>query len=155
MNGATMWRRRRVGPKAPSISDTEYFSDSRAPEQPISTTGDGPSSPSERCYASGTDSAGGDSDSPSPSGSTLPPPSTAQFTGELKVPDDTDLSDNGKERAWYEFDLSVILALLSPILNWLTGSDYVKNILIALLIVFYLHQIIEGASSLFVFICRE
>ncbi|KAG6377732.1 hypothetical protein JVT61DRAFT_14504 [Boletus reticuloceps] len=68
-------------------------------------------------------------------------------SGELDGSAETDLPDNGNERAWYEFDLSVVLALLSPIANWLTGSDHVKNILLILLLVFYLHQIIEGGSS--------
>lgn len=47
-------------------------------------------------------------------------------------------------RAWYEFDLAVVVALVSPVGNWLTGGDHVKNILIIILLIFYLHQIIEG-----------
>ncbi|KAG1873821.1 hypothetical protein F4604DRAFT_756501 [Suillus subluteus] len=52
-------------------------------------------------------------------------------------------------KGWYEFDLSVILALVSPIGNWLTGGDHVKNILLILLLIFYLHQIIEVPWSLY------
>ena len=138
MNGSTMRRRRRAAnPKAPSLSDTEYFSD-----KPASTTPDGPSSQSDNYYPSDADSVGHEPDSPSPSGSTLQPPSP----GELKASDEADLPDHGKERAWYEFDPSVALALLSPVINWLTGSDHVKNVLLVFLLVFYLHQIIEGAS---------
>ena len=48
-------------------------------------------------------------------------------------------------RAWYEFDLAVVVALVSPLGNWLTGTDHVKNLLLMVLLVFYLHQIIEGA----------
>jgi hypothetical protein len=48
-------------------------------------------------------------------------------------------------RAWYEFDLAVVVALVSPIGNWLTGGDHVKNLLLIILLIFYLHQIIEGA----------
>jgi len=51
--------------------------------------------------------------------------------------------ENGK--GWYEFDLSVVVALVSPIGNWLTGGDYIKNVFLILLLIFYLHQIIEGA----------
>lgn len=153
MNGSLIRRRRRGDLKSPSISDTEYFSDSagHTVEQTISATGEGLSSHSEH-FASEVDSAAEESDSPVPSGSTLPPlpttptTPTAQFSDELKVPTDTELPDAVNERAWYEFDLSVVLALLSPIANWLTGSDYVKNILLILLLVFYLHQIIEGGS---------
>jgi len=47
-------------------------------------------------------------------------------------------------RAWYDYDLSVVVALVSPIGNWLTGGDHVKNVLLTVLLIFYLHQIIEG-----------
>lgn len=48
-------------------------------------------------------------------------------------------------RAWYEFDLAVLVALVSPIGNWLTGGDYIKNVCLIMLLIFYLHQIIEGS----------
>lgn len=136
-----MRRRRRSDLKSPSVSDSEYYTDGHQPAR---------DAPSDHYHSSDTDSPVAALDSPSPSGSTLPPPSTTQFTSDLKAPpDDPDLSDNDKEHAWYEFDHSVVLALLSPVVNWLTGSDHVKNILLIFLIVFYLHQIIEGPSSLF------
>ncbi|KIL64374.1 hypothetical protein M378DRAFT_163410 [Amanita muscaria Koide BX008] len=46
-------------------------------------------------------------------------------------------------RAWYEFDLAVLVALVSPIGHWLTGGDYIKNLLLIILVIYYLHQIIE------------
>lgn len=49
--------------------------------------------------------------------------------------------------AWYKFDPAVLLALISPIGNWLTGGDHVKNLLFLVLLVYYLHQVIEGQSS--------
>lgn len=52
-----------------------------------------------------------------------------------------------KTRAWYEFDLAVVVALVSPIGNWLTGGDHVKNLLLIVLLIFYLHQVIEGQFS--------
>lgn len=143
-----MRRRRRGDIKSPSMSDTEYFSDSADQITVKQPAEDGRPSLSEQ-FASDVDSVSEDSDGPTASGSALPPPA-AQLSGEQKVPAETDLSDtaNDSERAWYEFDLSVVLALLSPIANWLTGSDYIKNILLLLLLVFYLHQIIEGGSPL-------
>ncbi|KAG6827954.1 hypothetical protein H0H87_003286 [Tephrocybe sp. NHM501043] len=51
-------------------------------------------------------------------------------------------------RAWYEFDLAVVVALVSPIGNWLTGGDHIKNVFLIMLLVFYLHQIIESAMFL-------
>jgi len=47
-------------------------------------------------------------------------------------------------RAWYKFDLAVAVALVSPIGNWLAGTDHVKNILLITLLIFYLHQIAES-----------
>ncbi|KAF9218343.1 hypothetical protein BS17DRAFT_721362 [Gyrodon lividus] len=58
-------------------------------------------------------------------------------------------SPEGASRAWYEFDMSVMLALMSPIGNWLTGGDHVKNLFLILLLVFYLHQIIEVPWNLY------
>ena len=50
-----------------------------------------------------------------------------------------------RDRSWYEFDLTVVAALVPPIGNWLTGGDHVKNVVLVLLLLFYLHQIIEGS----------
>ena len=49
-------------------------------------------------------------------------------------------------RAWYELDLAVVVALVPPIGNWLTGGDHIKNLLLIVLLIFYLHQIIESTS---------
>lgn len=47
-------------------------------------------------------------------------------------------------KAWYEFDLAVVVALVSPVGNWLTGGDHIKNLLLIVLLILYLHQIIES-----------
>ncbi|TFK37016.1 hypothetical protein BDQ12DRAFT_736437 [Crucibulum laeve] len=52
-------------------------------------------------------------------------------------------------RAWYEFDLAVVVALVSPVGNWLTGGDHIKNLLLVLFLIFYLHQIIEVPWNLY------
>ena len=44
----------------------------------------------------------------------------------------------------FGYDLSIIVALVSPVGNWLTGGDHVKNVLLMLLLIFYLHQVVEG-----------
>ncbi|KIJ08352.1 hypothetical protein PAXINDRAFT_102599, partial [Paxillus involutus ATCC 200175] len=58
-----------------------------------------------------------------------------------------DPSEAASNRAWYELDISVVLALVSPIGNWLTGGDHVKNVFLILLLIFYLHQVIEALSD--------
>ncbi|KAF9007134.1 hypothetical protein BDQ17DRAFT_1423205 [Cyathus striatus] len=52
-------------------------------------------------------------------------------------------------KAWYEFDLAVVVALVSPVGNWLTGGDHIKNLFLVVLLIFYLHQIIEIPWSLY------
>ena len=49
-----------------------------------------------------------------------------------------------EQSTWYQFDTAVLVALASCLGNFLTGGDHLKNILLAGLLVFYLHQIIEG-----------
>ncbi|KAI0789250.1 hypothetical protein C8Q75DRAFT_807353 [Abortiporus biennis] len=54
-----------------------------------------------------------------------------------------------KDRAWAELDLSLAVALVAPIGNWLTGSDHVKNLFLILMLIFYLHQLIEVPWQLY------
>ncbi|KAJ7446143.1 hypothetical protein FB451DRAFT_1567962 [Mycena latifolia] len=44
---------------------------------------------------------------------------------------------------WYKPSYPVLLALAPPVGNWLTGGDHLKDALLLLLLVFYLHQLIE------------
>ncbi|KAJ7657693.1 hypothetical protein DFH06DRAFT_1196946, partial [Mycena polygramma] len=46
-------------------------------------------------------------------------------------------------RPWYKPSIPVLLALAPPIGNWLTGGDHLKDLLLLLLLVFYLHQLVE------------
>ena len=58
----------------------------------------------------------------------------------------TSSSMSPSSRAWYEFDLAVVVALVSPIGNWLTGGDHIESLLLIVLLIFYLHHIIESTS---------
>ena len=64
-----------------------------------------------------------------------------------------DSSPTSRSRAWYEFDLAVVVALVSPVGNWLTGGDHIKHLLLIVLLILYLHQIIE--STILIFISYE
>ena len=55
-----------------------------------------------------------------------------------------DSSPTTRSRAWYEFDLAVVVALVSPVGNWLTGGDHIKHLLLIVLLLLYLHQVIES-----------
>ncbi|KAG1873311.1 hypothetical protein C8R48DRAFT_746093 [Suillus tomentosus] len=99
-----------------------------------------------------------ESESSQVSGSDTPSPSirtSARFPSATPPHEENGSSERSSgvepesSKGWYEFDLSVILALASPIGNWLTGGDHVKNFLLILLLIFYLHQIIEIPWSLY------
>ncbi|KAJ7438059.1 hypothetical protein FB451DRAFT_1304608 [Mycena latifolia] len=47
---------------------------------------------------------------------------------------------------WYKPSQPMLLALAPPVGNWLTGVDHLKDALLLLLLVFYLHQLIEGPA---------
>ena len=57
------------------------------------------------------------------------------------------LVEKSPSRAWYEFDWAVLVALVAPACQWLTGGDYIKNLVMLVLLVYYLHQIIEGMHT--------
>lgn len=57
------------------------------------------------------------------------------------------LVEKSPSRAWYEFDWAILVALVSPACQWLTGGDYIKNLVMLVLLVYYLHQIIEGTHT--------
>jgi len=44
---------------------------------------------------------------------------------------------------------SIIVACVSPIGNWLTGGDHIKNLFLVILLIFYLHQLIEVPWKLY------
>jgi hypothetical protein len=48
---------------------------------------------------------------------------------------------------WKDLDISVVISILTPLLSWAFGTEYVKNVLVAILLVYYLHQLIEGADA--------
>ena len=70
----------------------------------------------------------------------------AQLQSSPRIRHSSPSSMSPSSRAWYEFDLAVVVALVSPIGNWLTGGDHIKNILLIVLLIFYLHQITESTS---------
>ena len=43
-----------------------------------------------------------------------------------------------------DLDLSVIIALIAPLVNWLTGSDHLKSLFFVLFLIVYLHQLVQG-----------
>lgn len=48
---------------------------------------------------------------------------------------------------WKDLDISVVLSILTPLLSWAFGREYMKNIIVAIFLVYYLHQLIEGSCT--------
>ncbi|KAF8629343.1 hypothetical protein AX15_003494 [Amanita polypyramis BW_CC] len=67
--------------------------------------------------------------------------STPEAQSELRA--NSQPCQKSTSRAWYEFDLAVLVALVSPVGHWLTGGDHIKNLFMLILLIYYLHQIIE------------
>ncbi|THH17675.1 hypothetical protein EW146_g3175 [Bondarzewia mesenterica] len=51
--------------------------------------------------------------------------------------------------SWTDLDLSVVVALVAPVGNWLTGNDHIKNLFLVLLLIVYLHQVIQVPWELY------
>ncbi|KAH9039141.1 hypothetical protein EDB85DRAFT_1859939 [Lactarius pseudohatsudake] len=48
-----------------------------------------------------------------------------------------------------DLDLSVIIALIAPLVNWLTGSDHLKSLFLVLFLIVYLHQLVQVPWELY------
>ncbi|KAH9069350.1 hypothetical protein EDB83DRAFT_470382 [Lactarius deliciosus] len=48
-----------------------------------------------------------------------------------------------------DLDLSVIISLIAPLVDWLTGSDHLGNIFLVLFLIVYLHQLIQVPWELY------
>lgn len=54
--------------------------------------------------------------------------------------------DRTTSSPWKELDISVVISILTPLLSWAFGREYMKNVLVAVFLVYYLHQLIEGSK---------
>jgi len=150
--------RRRLGVLERAHSLSNHSDDSRNKQKAIATTSrddhhaeetSGHSHSSLTDYETYSDSSESE-DSPDGVQTPVPEPrhATPASSGAAR-PDPPPYSLEPTSRAWYEFDLAVIAALVMPIGNWLTGGEHIKNVLVIMLILFYLHQVIEGACIRF------
>ncbi|KAJ3558832.1 hypothetical protein NM688_g686 [Phlebia brevispora] len=74
---------------------------------------------------------------------------TAKHTRVHEYTKDKTKTRSEETRSWSDLDVSMVIALLSPVGNWLTGGDHVKNLFLLLLLIFYLHQLIEVPWQLY------
>ncbi len=52
-----------------------------------------------------------------------------------------------RSSSWADLDISIIVAVIAPLVNWLTGSDQIKNLFLVLFLIVYLHQLVQGMSQ--------
>jgi hypothetical protein len=57
------------------------------------------------------------------------------------------LHDQAPSSPWRDLDMSVVISILTPLLSWAFGREYMKNILVAIFLIYYLHQLIEGSCT--------
>lgn len=70
--------------------------------------------------------------------------SSSSLRAETTLPKPPPAVAHDKKSSWTDLDLSVVVALAAPIGNWLTGNDHLKNLFLILLLIIYLHQLIQG-----------
>ncbi|KAF9791975.1 hypothetical protein BJ322DRAFT_996754 [Thelephora terrestris] len=59
------------------------------------------------------------------------------------------LHDQAPSSPWRDLDMSVVISILTPLLSWAFGREYMKNILVAIFLIYYLHQLIEVPWQLY------
>jgi hypothetical protein len=88
-----------------------------------------------------------DNHSQRPTGFMTAPPLKERSVDEFEV-DGRRLPEHSKSQAssssWTDLDLSIVVAVITPLVNWLTGSDHLKNLFLVLFLIVYLHQLIQG-----------
>ena len=71
----------------------------------------------------------------------------SQFNASPVRPFDEPNTHPSSSSGWRELDISVVISILTPLLSWAFGREYMKNVLVAIFLVYYLHQLIEGSCA--------
>lgn len=94
-----------------------------------------------------------ESDNQGLAGGARAPSSMEQVIYEPEVdaenPRQTHKKSSHRSSFWTELDLSVIIALIAPLVNWLTGSDHLKSLFLVLFLIIYLHQLVQVPWELY------
>ncbi|KAH9976679.1 hypothetical protein BGW80DRAFT_1456794 [Lactifluus volemus] len=67
---------------------------------------------------------------------------------ERRMPDELP-NRRSRSSSWTDLDLSVIVVIITPFVNWLTGSDHLKNLFLVLFLIVYLQQLIQVPWELY------
>jgi len=68
-----------------------------------------------------------------------------------RIPDEFEMGSEynkspPRSSSWVDLDISIIVAVIAPLVNWLTGTDQIKNLFLVLFLIVYLHQLVQGMS---------
>ncbi|KAH9964857.1 hypothetical protein BC827DRAFT_1265552 [Russula dissimulans] len=96
-----------------------------------------------------SDMSADESDSQAPTGSTTVPPLKGRTADELDVDVANEIYKGQPRSSWADLDLSIIIAVIAPLVNWLTGSDQIKNLFLILFLIVYLHQLVQVPWELY------
>jgi hypothetical protein len=87
-----------------------------------------------------------DESSQGPTESTTAPPPKGRIADKFDVGDEFSKGPP-RSSSWADLDISIIVAVIAPLVNWLTGSDQIKNLFLVLFLIVYLHQLVQGVSQ--------
>ena len=93
-----------------------------------------------------SDTSADESERQGPVGNATAPSLEERMADEFKVGVGSEFS-KGQPRpssSLADLDLSIIIAVIAPLVNWLTGSDQLKNLFLILFLIVYLHQLVQG-----------
>jgi hypothetical protein len=92
-----------------------------------------------------SDTSVGESERQGLVGNATAPSQDVRMADEVKVDVGSEFS-KGQPRSssLADLDLSIIIAVIAPLVNWLTGSDQLKNLFLILFLIVYLHQLVQG-----------
>lgn len=91
------------------------------------------------------DMSADESDSQEPTEKKTTPPLKERISDESDVGNEFSKGPS-RSSSWADLDLSIIVAVIAPLVNWLTGSDQLKNLFLILFLIVYLHQLVQGRS---------
>lgn len=92
-----------------------------------------------------------ESDDQGLAGGARAPSSMEQVVHEVDAENPRQIHKKSSRRTsfWTELDLSIIIALIAPLVNWLTGSDHLKSLFLVLFLIIYLHQLVQVPWELY------
>ncbi|KAF8494928.1 hypothetical protein F5888DRAFT_1616488 [Russula emetica] len=89
-----------------------------------------------------------DESSQEPTGSTTAPSPKGRIADKSDVGNEFSKGPS-RSSSWADLDISIIVAVIAPLVNWLTGSDQIKNLFLVLFLIVYLHQLVQVPWELY------